>query len=47
MSPCQPQRAGAEHSAHQEVDSAAHAVSLVLVIHDSPVVQETLQEFTH
>lgn len=34
-------------SAHQEVDSAAHAVGLVLIIHDSPVVQEPLQEFTH
>lgn len=34
-------------SAHQEVDGAAHAVGLVLVIHDSPVVQEPLQEFAH
>lgn len=32
---------------YQHVDSAAHAVFLVLVVHDGPVVQQPLQQTHH
>lgn len=32
---------------YQNIDSAAHAVFLVLVVHDSPVVQQPLQQTDH
>lgn len=34
-------------SAHQHVNGAAHAVLLVLVMHDGPVVQKSLQQMDH
>lgn len=32
---------------YQHVDSAAHAVFLVLVVHDGPVIQQPLQQANH
>lgn len=34
-------------ASHQYVDGAAHAVLLVLVVHDGPVVQQSLQQPHH
>lgn len=32
---------------YEHVDGAAHAVLLVLVVHDGPVVQQPLQQTNH
>lgn len=34
-------------SSYEHVDRAAHAVFLVLVVHDGPVVQQPLQQTDH
>lgn len=36
-----------KRSPHQHVNCAAHAVLLVLVMHDGPVVQKSLQQTDH
>lgn len=32
---------------YEHVDGAAHAVLLVLVVHDGPVIQQPLQQTNH
>lgn len=34
-------------ASYEHVDGAAHAVLLVLVVHDGPVVQQPLQQTDH
>lgn len=36
-----------KRSPHQHVNCAAHAVLLVLIVHDGPVVQKSLQQTDH
>lgn len=36
-----------EKESYEHIDSAAHAVLFVLVVHDGPVVQQPLQQTHH